>query len=293
MRFGTGALFAAASATTYGSLGVFAKLAYAEGWNVPSLLSARFALALLTLLPFALWARDARGWRGAGAAYLIGAVGYASTTALYFPSIRLLPAAVASFLLYLSPALVMLLAALFLSERITLRGALALGLSLVGLLLLSAGAFRGTLSLPGILLAAGSAVAFAATTVLSRNVAQRMHWARLSLMVCLGALTVYVAFSTATGQLRVPPGGKAALWALGIGVLATGIPMSFFFAALARTGATQVSVISTLEPVSTLVLAAVFLVELPDVVGVVGGALIVGGAALLAMEPVVPPAPHE
>ena len=291
MRLSQGALLAGSSAIMYGSLGVFAKLAYVEGWNVPSLLAVRFLLASLCILPFALAARGA-GWKGFGAAMLVGGVGYASTTAFYFPSLHLLPAAVASFLLYLSPALVMLLALFLLRERVSARGAVALALALVGLGLLSSGALSGELSPVGVLLAALSAVAFAATTVAGRHVAQRMHWARLSLGVCVGAFVAYLAFSLASGQLEIPRTGRGALWALGLGVLATGIPLSLFFAALGRASAGQVSVISTLEPVSTLVLAIVFLKEMPSALGVAGGALIVGAAALLASES---PAkvPHE
>lgn len=290
LRVGPGALLAAASALTYGSLGVFAKLAYAEGWNVPSLLAARFLFAGLTVLPFAL--RPRGGWSGMVPAFALGAIGYASTTALYFPSIRLLPAALASFLLYLAPVLVALLSWLLLRERLGARGWGALAIAVLGLALLSAGALGGTLSRVGILLAAGSAVSYAITTLVSRNVAQRMHWARLSLGVCAGALASYLVFSAATRQLVVPASPLGATWALGLGVVATGIPLALFFAALARAPASQVSVISTLEPVSTLLLAALFLAEIPGWAGIVGGLLIVVAAAIIMrQEPIT--APHE
>ncbi|HUR68148.1 MAG TPA: DMT family transporter [Candidatus Thermoplasmatota archaeon] len=290
MRLTRGALLAIASAVCFGSLGVFVKLAHAEGWNDPSLLAVRFALASVTILPFALRARSAP--RLFGAAFLIGAIGYAATTAMYFPSFRYLPTAVASFLLYLAPALVALLATLFLRERLGRRGLAALALALAGLALLASGAFTGELSLVGVALATGSAVSYAATTVLARSVAQRMPWSHLTLGVSLGAAASFTLFSVATRQLAVPPGTRALLWALGIGVLATGVSLSLFFAALGRASASHVSVISTLEPVSTLVLAAFFLAEIPSWLGIAGGALILGGAALIAaQEPIV--APHE
>lgn len=285
-----GALLAAASALTYGSLGVFTKLAFAEGWNVPSLLFVRFLFAGLTVLPFALMART--DWKGFGTAFALGAIGYAATTAFYFPSIRHLPAALASFLLYLSPVLVALLGWWFLHERLRARGWLALGLALAGLALLASGALTGALSPIGVALAAGSAVAFAATVIASRRVAQRMHWARLSLGTCAGAMTSYLAFSLATRQLAIPLSVPGAGWAIALGVIGTGIPIALFFAALARTTASQVSVISTLEPVSTLILAAIFLAEIPDALGIAGGLLIAVAAAVMAREePIL--APHE
>lgn len=278
----SGALLAVASAVSYGALGVLTKVAYAEGWNVPSLLSARFLLASLVILPFAL--RAPGGWRGFGGGLLLGAVGYVATTALYFPSLRLLPAAVASFLLFLAPALVALLSWAFLGERLGARGLGGLGLSLAGLLLLSSGAFTGALSVPGVLLAAGSAVAYAVAVLGSRRLVRGLHWTRSSLAVCVGAFLSYATFSTATGALEVPATQTAVLAALGIGTVATGLAMSLFFAALPRIGASRTAVISTLEPVSTLLLAALFLAEVPGWTGVAGGALIMGGAALAAAE---------
>lgn len=284
-----GALLAAASALTYGSLNVFAKLAYAEGWNIPSLLAARFLFAGLTVLFFALSAGGS--WKGWPFAFAIGAVGYAGTTAFYFPSLRLLPAAVASFILFFAPVLVALLSWIFLRERLGWRGWLALSVAVAGLAVLASGAFDGSLSLLGILLAAGSAVAFSITTVLSRDAAQRMHWARLAVGVCAGACASNLAFALATNQLEVPS-AKGLLWALCLGVIGTAIPLALFCAALARTSASRVSVISTLEPVSTLVLAAVFLAEMPGWTGIVGGLLIVAAAAIIAtQEPMV--AQHE
>lgn len=290
MAVSKGAWLAAASAITYGSLGVFAKLAFAEGWNIPSLLAARFLFAGLTVLPFALAAGG--GWRGMGAAFAIGAIGYASTTALYFPSVARLPAAVASFLLYLSPVLVALLSWLVLRERLHTRGIVALAIAVAGLALLASGAWRGTLDVLGVLLGFGSAVAFAFTVVANRNVAQRMRWARLSLGVCAGAMTSYLVFSLATRQLEVPATPRAILWAACLGVIGTGIPLALFMGALARAPASQVSTISTLEPVSTLVLAAVFLAEVPDALGAAGGLLIVVAAAIIASQSAVV-APHE
>jgi drug/metabolite transporter (DMT)-like permease len=290
VALGRGAMLAIAAALLFGSLGVFTKLAYAEGWNVPSLLAARFGLAAITIAPFAMRARSS--WRTFGTAFLIGAVGYTATTALYFPSIALLPAAVAAFLLYLAPALVAVLAVLFLRERLGARGIVALLLALAGLALLSSGALTGALSLLGVTLAALSAVSYAVTTVVARSVAQRMPWSHLSLGVCAGAAVSYLLFSVGTGRFAVPPGGAALLWAAGIGILATGVSLSLFMAALSHSSAAQVSVISTLEPVSTLVLAGIFLAELPAWTSVVGGLLIIGGAALIAaQEPQI--TPHE
>lgn len=286
MRVSTGALLAAASALTYGSLAVLAKLAYAEGWNVPSLLVARFLSASLVLLPLALLATGS--WRGFGGGLLVGAVGFAGTTALYFPALQHLPAAIASFLLYLAPVFVALLSWLLLRERLTPRVLLALALALGGLLLMASGAVTGDLSVLGVLLALGSALTYSFTVMGGRHLVAGIAWSRAALGTCLGALLSYLLFTALTGTLHVPPSRPGLLYALGIGVLATGVPLSLFYAALPRIGASRTSLVLTLEPVSTLVLAAVFLAEVPAWSGVAGGLLIVGAAAMVSMGEAAP-----
>ena len=282
MRVSTGALLAAGSAVAYGSLAVLAKLAYGEGWNVPSLLVARFLSASLVLLPFALAARGT--WRGFGGGLVVGAVGFAGTTALYFPALQHLPAAVASFLLYLAPVFVSLLSWAFLRERLGPRTLAALGLALAGLVLLASGAATGKLSLLGVLLALGSALTYSFTVLGGRHLTQGIVWSRAALGTCAGALLSYLAFTLLTGTLHVPASTPGLLYALGIGVLATGIALSLFYAALPRIGASRTALVLTLEPVSTLVLAALFLPEIPVWTSVVGGLLIVGAAAMVATQ---------
>lgn len=278
-----GALLAVAGAVAFGSLGVLTKLAYEDGWNVPSLLTARFALATLTLAPLAMLVGGA--WRGLGGALLLGGVGYVATTALYFPSFRLLPTAVATFLLYLAPAIVAAASHYLLRERLGRAGLAALVLALVGLALLSAGAMTGALHPVGVLLATLSAVAYAASILYARRLSDHLHPARLAFGVCLGAAASWAAIALATRQLEMPWSGPAVWHAVAIGTLATGVALALFFAALPRLGASRTAVVSTLEPVSTLVLAGIVLGEWPGPAGLVGGALIVGAAALVALTP--------
>lgn len=280
-RLSTGALLAAGSAVSYGSLAVLAKLAYEEGWNVPTLLVVRFAVAALVIAPFL-----GRGgsWRGATGAFALGAVGYATTTALYFPSLRLLDAAVASFLLFLAPAFVAVLARIFLGERLGTRGAVALALALGGLALIASGALTGALAWAGVLLATGSAVSYSVAVLFGRVIVRNLTWPRAAFLTCAGAATTYAIFSAATGAFHVPPSAPGILYALGIGTLATGVALSLFYAALPRIGASRTALVSTLEPASTLVFAFVILNEVPLWTSLVGGALIVVAAGAVALE---------
>ena len=158
-----GTVLVLVSATGFGMSAVFAKQAYAAGFNVPTMLAGRFALAAVLL-----WARgrlaapavaarralaSASGSGGrlrpAGRALLRGA-GPRST-----PSLTAL-------LLYAYPALVTVLAILLRRERPDRRRLAALACSAAGMLLMLGTA--GSVARPppgGVLLALGAAVAYA------------------------------------------------------------------------------------------------------------------------------------
>jgi drug/metabolite transporter (DMT)-like permease len=70
-------------------------------------------------------------------------------------------------------------------------------------------------------------------------------------------------------------------------VVATAIPATMFLAGLARIGATRAAIISTLEPATTVVLATLLLGEDLGLLRLVGGAMILAAAVIVARN--VPP----
>ncbi len=85
----------------------------------------------------------------------------------------------------------------------------------------------------------------------------------------------------AGGQMRVLSAGGFAL-AGSMAVVATAIPATLFLAGLARIGATRAAIISTLEPATTVVLAALLLGESLGAVRLLGGAIVLGAAVMVA-----------
>ena len=83
--------------------------------------------------------RADRRWRRSR----LGAVGYGGQAVCYFTALRLAPAGLAALLLYLHPALVALLAAAFLHERLTVAKLAALVIALTGTTLTVAPAIGG------------------------------------------------------------------------------------------------------------------------------------------------------
>jgi drug/metabolite transporter (DMT)-like permease len=73
-------------------------------------------------------------------------------------------------------------------------------------------------------------------------------------------------------------------WLVEMGVVATFIAIQAFYAGAQRIGAAQAAILSTIEPIWTITLAAVLLRERLEPVQLLGGALIIA-AVLLAQVP--------
>jgi drug/metabolite transporter (DMT)-like permease len=276
-----GALLCLASATAFGAMGIFGKLAYAEGATVGTLLAARFVLAAALLWAFAAGSRGVRRLRAlprrdVALALGLGAVGYSAQAGSYFAALDRLDASLLSLLVYTFPAIVAVTAVVIGRERASLRTAVALSLASAGLVLVLAGAAAGALDPLGTALGLTAAVVYSAYILSSEGVAGRIGPVALSTLVCTGAAGTLTLGAIAGGQLDL--GGVSAAgygWLAGIAVVSTVGAVGLFFAGLQRVGPTAASVLSTLEPVVTVGLAfAVFGESL-------GGAQLAGASLVL------------
>jgi drug/metabolite transporter (DMT)-like permease len=108
----------------------------------------------------------------------------------------------------------------------------------------------------------------------------------LSALVCTGAVVPLTAGSALLGELR--PGEVTIAgwgWLLCIAAVSTVAAISLFFAGLKRVGATTASILATVEPVVTVVLAFLVFGEVLGALQIAGGALVVGAVVLINVRP--------
>ncbi|MHB8509549.1 MAG: DMT family transporter [Candidatus Dormibacteria bacterium] len=269
------------SAVSFGTLPIFGKLAYAQHMNVQSLLATRFILAATILFAVAA-VRGATMPRGRTlvALLLLGAVGYVGQSAAYFNSIRYVPAAVTSILLYTYPVLVTLASWPLFGVRIGGRRAAALGLALAGTALVASP--HGGLRLEGILLGLASAVVYSGYILTGKlTLAEVDPWLATA-FVSLAAGVVYLVYGVAGHTYALPPSPLAWLWVAGLSLVATVVGAGAFLAGLRLTDAGRASLISTLEPVSTATLAAIVFGEKLSILQLTGGGLVLLAVVLTA-----------
>jgi drug/metabolite transporter (DMT)-like permease len=286
----SGALLIIISAVAFGAMPIFARFAYAAGADPVTLLLLRFTTAGLFLLAWT-WIRRLPLPKGRTLAAVIGMglVGYFGQAMSYFTALTLIPAGLVALLLYLYPALVTGMSAVLFKERLTpLRGA-ALLLSLSGAALVIAPAGRVSESGPiqplGIFLALLAAVVYSGYILVSSRVMRSADPVSTSMVIMLSAAVSFGLLAAARGLagegLHLPQTGGG-WWALGgLALVSTVLAMVTFLAGVARVGPTNASLLSTLEPVVSVILAMLLLGESLAPVQAVGGALIL--AAVLAL----------
>jgi drug/metabolite transporter (DMT)-like permease len=286
----TGVAFIVASALAFGAMAILARFAYADGVDTPTLLALRFGIAGACLLAIARIRRlELPRRRDLRAVALLGGAGYGGQAATFFVALTLAPASLVALLLYLHPALVALLAAAFLHERMNAAKLVALVVALAGMALTVGPALQGGFGdfprLPvGIAFALAAAAIYSVYIVAATRLTERVAPLALSTVVVVSAAVVFATVAFANGP-RWPSSSSGWLAVAGIALVSTVAAITLFFAGLARIGPTQASTLSTIEPMFTVVLAAALLGERIAPVQVAGGALILAAVLLLARAP--------
>lgn len=289
-----GAGLCTASAFGFATLSILGKLAFAEGMSMAGFLSLRFGGAALLLL-IVLTARMGRAViperRLLLALFLLGAVGYFTQSALYFSGLQRIPASLSSVLLYIYPAFVAFNVWVIEGRKPMRRELVAIGLALVGAALTASpweALAGGGADLLGVLFVIGSAAGYGLYIVISNRFVHRAGALVSTAWVSLGASVSYGLAGGLTQSWVVPLTARAGGLLLGLVVLSTILPLATFFAGMRRVGPTAASLLSTLEPVFTIALAAVVLNEVLTPSQWFGGALILAAVVLLNL-----PAPRS
>src|SRR5215210_7250781 len=284
----SGTLLCLASGAAYGAMAVLGKLAYDGGATVGTLLAVRFLLAaaLFWVLVVADGSfREIRSLsrRDIGIALALGGFGYAAQAGCFFAALERIDASLLSLLLYTFPAMVAVAAIVLGRERADVRRFAALGLASAGLVLVLASAKAGALDPLGTALAFSAALVYTTYILVSEGIAGRIRPSLLSALVCTGAAVSLTAGAALLGDLH--PGAVTAAgwgWLTGIAVVSTVAAVSLFFAGLKRVGPTTASILSTVEPVVTVVLAFLVFGELLGLLQLVGGAFVIAAVLILA-----------
>lgn len=247
-----------AAAVGFGTTTIFVTLAYRAHVAGLTLLALRFTLSAALLVGVVTWRTRTvpLRWsrRTLGAGFLLGFAVISLQTSLLFAAVAQVGAALAEVMHYTYPALVTVSAMALGRERPDVRRLLALGFALVGVALVLLSAGIGAINALGIAYALGSAGSYTAYILLSDRLTGTLDPLLLTTLICAGAATAFLAASLVSGpSFSFAPLGW--VWLAALVVAATVLPLIAFLAGLARLGPSPASILSTIEPIITVVLA--------------------------------------
>lgn len=282
-----GATLITVSAAGFATLAIFGKLAFAAGMTLPTMLALRFsgAAALFWFFLTVTGLVAARLTPGkVGRLLIMGGIGYAGQSTLYMLAVALIPAAVVGMLLYTYPAWVTLLAWWLDGDRPDRPRWLALALALGGTTLI-AGDPGGAVNAVGVGLALLAGLWYACYIVLGNRIISGVSPITSSAWILTGATISFAAVGLLLRQISftfTAPDGWLAIG--GMVVLATVIPVFAFLSGLQRVGPARAAILSSLEPVFTVLLAVAVLTERLTPTQILGSGLIIVAVLLLQLR---------
>lgn len=281
----TGIVLAFASGVLFATLPILFRAVNAHGINLITVLALRFSIASVLIWLVTL----PRGVKQLsvspsqlGAFALMGAL-YIGQSSAYLSSSLRIPVATTSILLYTYPAIVTVLARLFLKEPLTRIKLIALGLTSIGTLL-TLGAPQAANDALGVALGIACALIYSVYIIIGAKAQAGVPPQVSSGVITLSAGLLCLLFGFGAGQLNLPVTGGAWVSVLALAALSAALPILFFLAGVARIGASQASIISTSELVSTALFGAIFLAQPLDVLQIAGGGLIFAAVILLSLR---------
>ena len=278
MRKLIGIILIAISAASFGTLAIFGRYAYNDGMNIYTVLFLRFGVSA-SFMTVILLLRKEHFPRGKILAQLVGmgALGYVGQSFMYMTAINYASAGLVALLLYLYPFFVAILATIFLHEKITRIKVIALILALFGTAL-TVGPVSGQLI--GALMAITAALIYSIYIIVGTNVMKHVSPVQSSTVIFASAGAVYGILTLVNGA-HFPASNSGWLAMLGIIIISTIIPVVTFLAGLERIGPTNAAMLSTLEPIVTVLLAAWLFGDKLLPIVMLGGGLILVAVILL------------
>lgn len=279
-----GVLYIVLSAAGFGSLGIFGKLAYAQGFTVLSTLCWRVAGGAITLW---IWMLLSRQWRMRRShlqqALILGAVGYTLPTGLFFGALMYTSASVTALMFYTYPAFVAI--GYWATRRTPLKRLhiLALGLTFAGCLSTVNWAQADVQPL-GIILGIAAGCSYGIYLLLSARMVHQASPVPTAGYMLLGAAIAALGIALSQQALHWPTTLAQGGVVFGLAVVATAFPIVLLYSGLKRLDVVPASILSTLEPVLAVLMGFFLLGESLWIGQLIGGFLILSAALLLQLK---------
>lgn len=289
-----GIVLAFVGSILYSTKAVFVKLAYQYDVDAVSLLLMRMMFSLPFYLGIAIYiSRKSSNYRLTRQDYqqlfILGIIGYYLSSYLDFKGLEYITASLERLILFIYPTIVVLIGYFFYKEKISRSQIIALILTYIGIAVVFVGNVeignREDLVIGSILIVLCS-IFFAIYMVGSGQILPRIGtWRFTSYALTISSVAVIVHYfieNKGVGGFNypLPVFGYSFLMA----TISTVVPTLLISEAIRRVGASNVAIIASVGPISTITLAWVFLDERLAVTQILGGFLVLAGVVFISVS---------
>jgi drug/metabolite transporter (DMT)-like permease len=282
-RYWVGVFLVIVSGICYGLTPILAAYAYQEGATVCVHLFLRFSFATAFFLTYiAIFKRNSLRVVARITLIFLLAAGIFEFAAsyLYIASVQYVSAGLVALLFYTHLIWVAIWGYLFKGERLKLSGIVGIALALIGLVML-VGISLGKIHTGGIFMALVAALICSGYVMFSNRVLEDLEPIFTTAFICLLCTVLFYVTGRTTGTLNFQISSTAWLASIASAILTGNIAMFAFLAGMKRIGSTTATVLCTVEPITAVVCSALLLSQKMTALQLLGGLVIIIGAALV------------
>lgn len=184
---------------------------------------------------------------------------------------------------YFAPVFVMLLSPLILKEKLTLKKILCVACAMLGMMFIvgnSGGVAEGRNDFLGISYGLAAAAFYASVVLMNKFLKnlKSLETTYIQLILAAVVLMPYVFTVEGFNIFRMPV--SSIPYILILGVVHTGLAYLLYFSSLKELKGQTIAVMSYIDPISAVIISAIFLRERMGVLQIVGGTLILGSTLI-------------
>lgn len=276
-----GMLYIFISLVAAATITIITKIAILHGGDPTKILLLRFMIVVVFLFGYMRfknisWRTSRKNFFG-----LIGlGFAYVNVSLLFFLSMKYISPSLGSLILYTYPMLVSILSALILKERFTMPKTIALFFSLVGCLLVIGTDFNAV-DYRGVVLAFMTAIFFSIYIVGNKKILDGVEPIVSLAYMAAFSVVFFTLKSIWDGTLSFQYSSVDVVSAVLLAIIPTLIGIMALFKALEILGASKSAIISSFEPVVTLLLAYALIGDRITFVQLVGGVFILSSVFIV------------
>ncbi len=281
-----GTILVLISAACFGTTLIFTQRGLDSGATLTQLLAFRYVFGSIMLCIVAggfgaAMAVGERKWK----LLTYGGLAQTAVAGLSVASIQFIPAASVAFLFYTYPTWVAVLAIVRRTEHVDATKIAALALSLAGIVTIVGNPLATKLDPRGIALALSAAVVYAVLIPWLGKIQHGLKPAAAMTWIALGAAICFLIGALVTRTPLFPLTQSLLLTAGALALIPTTLAFTTFLAGLAALGPVRTSIVSTVEPFWTALLAGLVLGQDVGPRTWIGGAMIAAAMVVLQRKP--------